>query len=307
MKFEFQSTAATNPVPVTSAGPGEWSDDTITYVTVTQDRLHNLRRNFPVVLPHVDRAVVVDGFSKDGAYEYLQSLAPKVEVFQREWDDSFANQYNEYLKHLKGGWVLLCDDDEVPSEEMLTSLRELVKASEGGQKFSLVEFRSNDVSYVEGDWENRVDNGPCEYYRQIFFKWYPGMKYTVDLHQALQGLRGPVVRHKAHYYHIKSTKDEFRNACRNWFIAGEWPSGSRSDGIRTAEWHELRELLAKHHPEAKLFSGLNSLMVTGSLHPDIEEFIRRNKECRLGEEGETAGELRAYYRYYFELLHPEKG
>lgn len=313
MNFEgFATTAATNPVPVrppvqAEQPAGQWAEDSITYVTVTQDRLSNLRRNFPVVLPFVDRAVVVDGFSKDGSYEYLQSLGPKVQVYQREWDDSFANQYNEYLRHLKGGWVLLCDDDEVPSQGLLESLRGLVQASEGGKKFGVVEFRANDVSFKEGDWQNRVDNGPCEYYRQIMFKYHPDMKYTVDLHQALQGMRGPVARCEHHYYHIKSTGDEYRNACRNYFIAGEWPSGSRVDGIRSPEWHELKNLLAQHHPEVKLFSHFNSLLVSGKIHPELEEWILRYRDHHNMLDGEdTSGELRAYYRYYFEILHPDK-
>lgn len=315
---DFRTTAATNPIPVQhnkggdqwqqqeNEYPNRWADDSITYVTVTQDRLANLRRNFPVVLPFVDRAVVVDGFSKDGSYEYLSSLGPKVQVFQREWDDSFANQYNEYLRHIKGGWVLLCDDDEVPSQGMLENLREFVRASEGGTKFGVVEFKSNDISYHEGDWENRVDNGPCDYWRQIFFKHFPDMKYTVDLHQALQGMRGPVARTDHHYYHIKTTKDEFRNACRNYFISGEWGPGPRVEGDKTPEWHELKNLLSQHHPEVKLFSHLNSLLVTGKLHPSIEDWIRKNKDHNRGVDGESSGELRAYYRYYFEILHPEK-
>ncbi len=293
-------TVATIPGPA----PQEWGDNEITYVVVTQDRLGHNQRNLPIILPHVDRAVVVDGFSKDGTYEYLQSLAPKVEVYQREWDDSFANQYNEYLKHLKGGWVLLCDDDEVPSEEMLQSLKELVKMSEGGKKFSLVEFRSNDISYVEGDWENRVDNGPCEYYRQIFFKWYPGMHYTVHLHQALQGMRGPVVRHKAHYYHIKSTKDELRNACRNYFISGEWPSTPVSEGIKTPEWKEMNSILAEHYPEVKLFSQVNGLLVSNKICQEFKDWAKRYAHHNEGVDGESSGELRCFSRY-LDLLFPE--
>jgi len=298
MKFEgFRTTSSDNVEPMVAVPTNVWSDDTITYVSVTQDRINNVKRNLPVVLPYVDRAVIVDGFSKDGSYEYLKSLGSKVEVFQREWDDSFANQYNEYLKHVKGGWVLLCDDDEVPSAELLTSLREAVKQSEGGRNFGVMEFRANDISYKEGDWANRVDNGPCEYYRQIFFKWNPNMRYDVDLHQALQGMTGPVARSKAHYYHIKSTRDEYRNACRNYFIAGEWPGGGRSDGIRTEEWHEMKRLLAEHHPEVSLFSHFNSLMVSEKLHPVLSEFIEKNRHCREGIDGESAGELRAYARY----------
>lgn len=307
MSFEgFRTTIATNPVPLPTAPQpvDAWADDSLTYVCVTQDRLGNNKRNLPVVLPYVDRAVIVDGFSKDGTYEYLQSFAPKVQIHQRAWDDSFANQYNEYLKHIKGGWVLICDDDELPSEGMLRSLREIIKQSDNGSKFGAVEFRANDVSYVDGDWANRHDNGPCEYYRRLLFKWYPDMQYTVDLHQALQGVRGASVRCTDHYYHIKSKRDEYRNACRNYFIAGEWPSGPRTDGIRTPEWVELKNILELFHPEVTLFSHLNGLMVSGEIHPEVENWIAKYKDH--GRDQGTSGELRAYYGYYFDILHPGK-
>lgn len=298
MSFEGFSTTSSQAAPPTTV-PSDaeaWPHDTLTYVTVTQDRLGNLTRNLPVVLSYVDRVVAIDGFSKDGSYEYLKSLGPKVEVFQRAWDDSFANQYNEYLSHIKGGWVLLCDDDEVPSGELLFSLRDIISKSESGTKFGVVEFRANDISYEVGKWENRVDNGPCEYYRQIFFKWNNQMRYQVDLHQALQGMTGPVLRSKAHYYHIKSTLDEYRNACRNYFIAGEWAPGSRADGDRTPEWNEMKAILAEHHPEVSLYNHLNSLLVSNEIHPAFVEWIEKYRKHDEG--GPTGGELRAYARYW---------
>jgi len=303
---QFKNTIVANPIPIqTPAGEGsqgEWSGDSITYVCVTQDRLSNNQRNLPVILPYVDRAVIVDGYSKDGTYEFLKALAPlNVEVYQREWDDSFANQYNEYLKHIKGGWVLLCDDDEVPSEDMLKTLRPIVEKSEGGTKFATAEFQSNDISYVEGDWENKVDNGPCEYYRQIFFKWFPDMKYTVHLHQALQGMRGPVARCKEHYYHIKSTKDELRNACRNYFISGEWPSHPVEEGIKTTEWHEMKAILAEHHSDVKLFSQLNAYLVSNRIGQEFKDWAKKYAHLNEGVEGESSGELRCFNKY-LELL-----
>ena len=285
-----------------TVGPGSLSapkieDNKLTYVCITQDRLENNKRNMPVVLPHVDRAVIIDGGSQDGTVEYLKSLGPKVEVYHRAWDDSFANQYSEYLKYVKEGWILLCDDDELPSEQLLLVLRRAMKESENGTKFDHVEFRANDVTYNEGDWENRCDNGPCEYYRKIFFKWNPNLKYTVHLHQALQGLRGPVAQCKEHYYHIKSTKDQLRNSCRNYFISGEWPPGSRTEGIKTPEWNEMKEILATHHPEVSLFGHVNGLMVSGNLSQEFRDWVEKYRTHNEGVDGETSGELRAFATY----------
>ncbi len=288
----YSSTAGSSPAPALTA-----DDNIITYVCVTQDRLDNNKRNLPIILPYVDRVVIIDGGSQDGTVEYLKSLGPKVEVFHRPWDDSFANQYNEYLKHIKAGWVLLCDDDEVPSEQLLLLLRSCVEKSENGTKFDHVEFRANDVTYVEGDWENRVDNGPCEYYRKIFFKWNPNLRYTVHLHQALQGLRGPVAKCKEHYYHIKSTKDELRNACRNYFISGEWPSHPVEEGIKTPEWNEMKQLIATHHFGDGLFSNLNGLMVSGKVCQEFKDWAEKYRTHNEGVDGESSGELRCFAKY----------
>ena len=279
-----------------AAAPASGDDKKITYVCMTQDNLANNKRNLPIVLPHVDRAVIIDGGSQDGTVEYLKSLGPKVEVYHRAWDDSFANQYNEYLKHVKEGWVLLCDDDEVPSEQLLTVLRQIVEQSGGGTKFDHVEFRANDVTYIEGDWENRVDNGPCEYYRKIFFKWNPDLRYTVHLHQALQGLKGPVAKSQEHYYHIKSTKDQERNACRNYFISGEWPSHPVVEGIKTPEWKEMRDHMSEEH-DVKLFSQLNGLMVSGQACQWFRDWAELYRTHNAGIDGESSGELRAFARY----------
>ena len=294
----YSSTAGSAPAPGAAPTKG---DNLITYVCMTQDRLENNKRNLPIILPYVDRVVIIDGGSQDSTVEYLKSLGHKVEVFHRAWDDSFANQYNEYLKHVKEGWVLLCDDDEVPSEQLLLTLRNCVEKSENGTKFDHVEFRANDVTYVEGDWENRVDNGPCEYYRKVFFKWNPNLHYTVHLHQALQGLRGPVAKCKEHYYHIKSTKDELRNACRNYFISGEWPSHPVEEGIKTPEWNEMKQLIATHHPDAGLFSNLNGLMVSGKVCQEFKDWAEKYRAHNEGVDGESSGELRCFAKY-FDLL-----
>lgn len=294
----YSSTVGSAAAPVSEATV---YNNKITYVCMTQDRLENNKRNMPIVLPHVDRVVIIDGGSQDGTVEYLKSLGPKVEVFHRAWDDSFANQYNEYLKYVKEGWILLCDDDEVPSEQLLLMLRKCVEQSANGTKFDHVEFRANDITYVEGDWANRVDNGPCEYYRKIFFKWNPNLKYTVHLHQALQGLRGPVAQCKEHYYHIKSTKDQERNSCRNYFISGEWPSHPVEEGIKTPEWNEMKQLVATHHPDAGLFSNLNGLMVSGKVCQEFKDWAEKYRTHNEGVDGESSGELRCFAKY-FDLL-----
>lgn len=269
----------------------------ITYVSITQNRVENLKRNLPVVLPYVDRAVIIDGGSVDQTAEYLESLSPKVVRIFRKWDDSFANQYNAFLSHINDGWVLICDDDELPSIELLGSLRDLMRQSNQGNNYCCVEFQCNNLD-PEAHW----DSGPTNYYRQIFFRWNPRMKYMVDLHQSLQGYQNnKVLRSSNLYYHIKTRKQEFQNACRNYFIGGYWPEGANHP-VKDPIWYELKNILNKVYPNIQIFSDLNSLLIQGNIDSQIKEWIKKYKDIS----GQGYGELRAFYIYYFEILHPNE-
>lgn len=280
-------------------------EDKITFACVTQNRISNLKRNVPKIIDYVDRMVFVDGFSVDGTKEWLENYSPKIFVTQRKWDDSFANQYNEYLKHVGEGWVLLCDDDELPSEPLLKCLREVIKNSNEGKNYSCVEFTCHPI---EIDREGKIvsDNGPVQYYRQIFYLYQPGMRYMIDLHQALTGYKnGRMIRRPETYYHIKSDDDNYRNACRNWWIAGVWMSGA-TEGFKPPEWHELNSLVKSVYPEVSVFSDFNSIMVKGNIDHRIKDHLYKIKDIKDEEPNRYFNELRAYWKYYFEKLHPEE-
>lgn len=277
----------------------------ITYVCVTQNRIKNIQRNIPKVINYVDRVVIVDGFSVDGTKEWLESYSPKIFVTQRQWDDSFANQYNEYLKYIEEGWVLLCDDDEIPSEDLLKSMREIIKNSDGGRIYSSVEFRCHAME-IDSAGKIILDPGPCEYYRLIFYLYQPGMRYMVDLHQSLVGYKNSrMIRRKETYYHLKSDEDSYRNACRNWWIAGSWISGA-TDGIRHPEWHDLKNVVTKAYPHVKVFNDINALMIKGNIDQSVKDCFMKFRDIKDEPPDRLFGELRSYYIYYFKKLHPEE-
>jgi len=271
--------------------------ETITYVCVTQNRVENLKRNFARILPHVDKVVIIDGGSVDGTEEYCKSFE-KVEWVHRKWDDSFANQYNEYLKYIDNGWVLLFDDDEVPSEELMVSLREIVEKSNLGENYSCVEFRS----WAINPEDNPPKDHPDDYWRKILFRYQPGMHYQVDLHQCLVGYQNNKhARSNLIYYHIKSPADVARNACRNYFIAGIWLP-SASDGLREPEWQGLRAIVKSCYPEVETFSDLNSLFIKGMLDEELKQWLIKHKDYGSN----LYHELHHFFEYYFEILHPEE-
>jgi glycosyltransferase involved in cell wall biosynthesis len=270
-------------------------NEKLTYVTITQDRVENLQRNFPKVVDYVDRILVIDGGSVDGTVDFCKSFS-KVELYHREWDDSFANQYNEYLKHVREGWIALFDDDEVTSPELCQNLDKLINESNYGANYSIVEFRAHPFS-------EDLDQGPCNYWRQMLFRWTPNLRYQIDLHQQIVGYQSSrCIRTDLEYYHVKTLKSEYRAACRNWWTGGVWPSGPRTDGIKGQEWHELRKLTSIYHPEVVNFNHLARHMIQQTLHPALKKWIVYNFNKLENEP--LFNELRAYKRYYYELLNP---
>lgn len=268
---------------------------------MTVPRLDNLKKLLPAVMPYVDRCVIVIGEKQQESIDYIKSFGEKVLCVYRKWDDSFANQYNTYLQYVNSGWVLICDDDELPSEGLLKSLDNFVNDSNRGNKFSVVEFRSNAISHG-------TDTGPDEYWRHIFFRYKRGMQYRggpkTGCHQYLVGYQNNLVqRSNELYYHIKSLPDEHRNAARNYFIYGIWLHGS-SDGDQREEWHELKQVLAKEYPEVKVFPDLDSVLQKGQIKPGLRNWmVRRYKEYDGHPE---YNEMRAVITYYFKFLHPEE-
>jgi len=279
--------------------------ETITLACVTQNRIKNIQRNIPKMIDYVDRIVIVDGFSVDGTKEWLENYSDKITVVQREWDDSFANQYNRYLDEINDGWVLILDDDEIASIKLLKSLRKLIEESDGGKRYDMVECQAYPLE-VDRNGIILSDNGPVNYYRHIFYKYNPGMKYTINLHQNLVGHKiGRPIRTNASYYHIKSEIDEYRNACRNWWIAGVWIDGTNS-GYQPPEWHELRAVVVAAYPSVKVFNNFNDILIKGNLDQSVKDYLLKIKDIPDEKPNRLFNEFRAIYKYYFEMLHPEE-
>lgn len=278
-------------------------NETLTFACVTKPHLNRLQVLVPKVLPYVDRAVIVIGEKDQASIDYLKSLGEKVEVYYYKWHDNFAASWNAYLRQINDGWVLILDDDEVPSDHMLESLNGYINNSGSGKAFCGVGFRCNPIS--EGQ-----DLGPCDYYRQVFFRRRPEMSYiSADpesgCHQCLVGHQnGNILRSKDNevYYHIKSLKEEYRNASRNYFIYSIWVSDTNI--YRSDEWKEMKELLKEHHPEVSTFPDLDKIFIAGTLSQPLKDWMVRWYN-QLRDDPER-NEFRAMVLYYFKYLHPEQ-
>ena len=215
---------------------------------------------------------------RDGTKEWLETQGPKVKVVQRQWDDSFARQYNRFVQEISEGWLLILDDDEVPSADMLKIMREVVAdLIIGGRKYDMIEFKSHPI---EIDKDNKIvnNNGPVNYYRFLLHRYNPGMKYVIDLHQNLVGhkYRSPLRREET-YYHIKTAEDGYRNSSRNWWIAGVWLPND-TIGYKPPEWHEFNTLVKSVYPHINVFSDFNAILVKGNMDERIKDYLYKIKD-----------------------------
>ncbi len=74
-----------------------------------------------------DEIIVVDSFSTDGTYEYLQKH-PKVKVIQNPFEN-FTAQKSFTLKQATNDWVLFVDADEIVSDKLQKEITETINDS----------------------------------------------------------------------------------------------------------------------------------------------------------------------------------
>jgi glycosyltransferase involved in cell wall biosynthesis len=83
-------------------------------------------------LPLADEIIVNEGFSKDGTYEAIKDLDPKIKVHRFEWDRSdpftWHIKFKEQARRLcTGDWCLLLDCDEFIPDWQFPAIREFIQ------------------------------------------------------------------------------------------------------------------------------------------------------------------------------------
>lgn len=93
----------------------------------------NERRDIEGFVRHLqdwaDEIVVVDDFSTDGTYEFLNSCGSKVKAFQRKLEregGGFAAQRNAGLAEARADWILHMDVDERVTPELAAEIRKAI-------------------------------------------------------------------------------------------------------------------------------------------------------------------------------------
>ena len=80
-----------------------------------------------------DEIIVVDSFSTDGTYEFLEDL-PNVEVVQRPFQN-FTDQKSYALQLASNDWVLFVDADEVVNPELRDEIMEVINSKDSYEAY----------------------------------------------------------------------------------------------------------------------------------------------------------------------------
>lgn len=89
-----------------------------------RNELHNIKDCVSSVIHLADEVVVIDDFSEDGTDKEAVGLGCR--VIQRHMQGDWSSQRNFGLENCKGDWILVLDADERVSEQLASSIKEVL-------------------------------------------------------------------------------------------------------------------------------------------------------------------------------------
>ncbi|MDB2606387.1 glycosyltransferase family 2 protein [Zobellia sp.] len=100
------------------------SEDNLTALIITFNEMEHIKKCIASV-SFADEIIVVDSFSTDGTFEYLQTQ-PNVRVIQRPFKN-FTDQKSFTLERATNDWVLFVDADEVVPNSLQSEITQTIK------------------------------------------------------------------------------------------------------------------------------------------------------------------------------------
>jgi glycosyltransferase involved in cell wall biosynthesis len=280
---------------------------------MTQNELFDLVDQVNLLLPWVDSITIVDGGSIDGTIPHLRNWArvePKIRFFVHPWRDNFPEQRNNYLRRVAeiaqdGDWVVAVDPDEYLSAAALVELDRLIHVCNSkAERFNRVGFKCRSVS-MRGP--QRVHENVDDYWKGLFYRWHPGLRYTHDgegaVHERLGGA-DPTYFTGHHpefppllYEHRKQENVTWPRGIRNYFCGG----GGPNLGSQNPRWVELKQITAGLG--IATWHQMHAYLLGGNIDGALRDWILRYRH-ESGWDG--ASEQREWFKTYFRMYHPEE-
>lgn len=282
--------------------------DQITFCQTTyHDRLEQTKECVRRVSPYVNRIIFVQNDFQGQDEEILEELSKcPINIIHKPWIDHFSAYRNRYLSAVKDGWMLVSDPDEWFNPTALRMLREFVEHSGFGSRYNIVAFNSHDTTYTD-DYKSKIESHASGWWKQLLYKYYPGMHYTGVVHEAMLfpsdlHIRGVPAPPDAWYEHVKTKAEVTERGVRNFFTGG---GGVNDQGKLFPAWKELRaKLLLELGIDT--FAKFQSYLKAGNIAPWLKEWILQYRNRDNPETSWMNSEIRQVFYYYFVRLHPEE-
>lgn len=230
--------------------------------------------------------------------ELGKEIGKDICVWNEPWKDDFGDYKNKAISHATTEWVMITDHDEIPTQEIVDSLKDIILKSDRGSNFDMISFDVIDIrttkDVITGKEvvirENRSDSG------KPLLHWNIPNPYHGTLHIWLKP--GYYPWRQAHvsaaYKHVKNTDSELERSVRNVFLGG----GGDAVKHQNLLWVELQQV--SKELGIRSWEQFNSYLKKSKIDDRIYEIL-----VRLGEMPWKDAELQDPLKYYWKL-HPEE-
>ncbi|MBA7617623.1 hypothetical protein ES703_24939 [subsurface metagenome] len=240
--------------------------------------------------PYVDEIHVQgDNFTEEDI-KLLESHGAQVQI--EPWIDEFSDYKNKCISPANTEWVLICDHDEIPTEDLSENLKKIISESNRGQKYNMVGFDVIDIG--------TIDEEPVSEYRspsgKALLHWNVLNPYHGNPHIWLKQNYYPwkVIRVPHAYRHVKEVGTELPRSVRNVFLGGGGDNTREGNPL----WVELRTITAELGVDT--WKEFNTYLKKGDIDRRVL-FVMKRLAKMPWKDSELTDPLKYYYS-----LHPEE-
>lgn len=285
-------------------------------ITRTYNRREDIKRILDKCLYYFDKYIVVDSGSSDGTEE-LCSKYSKVVFVKAIWEDRKRSMLVDLFQYGLdlcdfGDYILSLDSDEVPEEEFMINMDEIIYEMEstGCDRAKLFSIACIDGYFDENHRITNLElindvnlNEHClPFGRTMFFKHNPETVFA-DVDSGVHGQflfkeNGKTLNLPYFFYHFKTSQTLCESCVYSYAEWGqEYCKEANTDDIDTY-W----QLASKYN--FNNFRDLFLYLKIGGISDEWKEFINKGASKKL--KGHFYDFLQSLYALYFCFLHPEE-
>ena len=242
---------------------------------ITQNRAESLKWVLDQSSDFFDVVRVCDGGSTDDTKQVIANCG--AQYYYRKWDDQYHEQDNVLLRQCRpGDWVMIMDDDECPSWQLLNHLRPLVVTAQH-LKFNMISLPALDeldgvLSLPVEQFISEVESGARRPFRKLWLFQYDWSVNSYGTpHRSVETVKRWWVYHQPYpYIHRKSSLSFLVNDCIH-----AWINPSKQ-GYTEAEAKEMYAVLPKFQTSREILPWLEK--EAGAAAAFIR-FAEKYKDC----------------------------